>query len=136
MSGAYDPRMTDRIPGTPTGSTTAASSKAPPAVSAPSPALVLASFVPIGFALVLAVVAPGFFAPLLDDRVNVLGNRPLIPFAGALLGLLAINLLVIRLVRSSFVQGLVLALTTTAGVFLVILMPAFVLIAVNLGAID
>ena len=59
------------------------------------------------------------------------------PFAGALLLLLAIDFLAIGLVRSSFVQGLILALTTTAGVFLVILAPAFARIAVNLdGVID
>ena len=61
----------------------------------------------------------------------------MVPFAGALLGLLVIDFLVIGFVRSSFVQGLVLALTTTAGVFLVILVPAFARIAVNLdGVID
>ncbi len=112
-----------------------------PSGAAPAPGsstgLIVASFVPIGFAIVLGVVAPGFYEPLLDDRVNVAGLPALVPFAGALLVLLAIDLLVIALVRSSFVQGLVLALTTTAGVFLVILAPAFARIAVNLdGVID
>ena len=59
------------------------------------------------------------------------------PFAGALLLLLAINFLVIGLVQSSFVQGLIFAVTTTAGVFLVILAPAFARIAVTLdGVVD
>ena len=99
--------------------------------------MVIASFMPIGLAIVLGVVAPGFFAPLLDDRVNVFGTPALVPFAGALVGLLAIDLLVIGLVRSSFLQGLVLAVTTAAGVLLVILVPAMARIAVTLdGAID
>ena len=97
----------------------------------------IASFVPLGFAIVLGIVAPGFYEPLLDDKVNILGAPALVPFAGALLLLLAIDFLVIGLVRSSFVQGLILAVTTTAGVFLVILAPAFARIAVNLdGVID
>ena len=83
--------------------------------------LVVASFLPLGFAIVLALVAPGFYEPLLDDRVNVFGAPALVPFAGALLLLLAFNFLVIGFVRSSFVQGLIFAVTTTAGVFLVIL---------------
>ena len=59
------------------------------------------------------------------------------PFAGALLLLLAFNFLVIGLVRSSFVQGLIFAVTTTAGVFLVILAPAMARISVALdGVID
>ena len=99
--------------------------------------LVLASFVPLAFAIVLGIVAPGFYEPLLDDRVNLFGQPALVPFAGALLGLLVLDFLVIGFVRSSFVQGLVLALTTTAGVFLVILAPAFARIAVTLdGVID
>ena len=99
--------------------------------------LVLASFVPLAFAIVLGIVAPGFYEPLLDDRVSLFGQPAVVPFAGALLGLLVLDLLVIGFVRSSFVQGLVLALTTTAGVFLVILVPAFARIAVTLdGVID
>jgi hypothetical protein len=99
--------------------------------------LVIASFVPLGFAVVLAVVAPGFYEPLLDDRVNVFGAPALVPFAGALLVLLAFNFLVIGFVRSSFVQGLIFAVTTTAGVFLVILAPAMARISVALdGVID
>ena len=102
-----------------------------------STALVVASFVPLGFAIVLGIVAPGFYDPLLDDRVNIFGAPALVPFAGALLLLLAIDFLVIGFVRSSFIQGLILALTTTAGVFLVILAPAFARIAVTLdGIID
>ena len=116
--------MTDPIPHDP-----------PPRPS--STPLIIASFVPLGFAIVLGIVAPGFYEPLLDDQVNILGTPALVPFAGALLLLLAIDFLVIGLVRSSFVQGLILALTTTAGVFLVILAPAFARIAVNLdGVID
>jgi len=99
--------------------------------------LVVASFVPLGFAILLALVAPGFYEPLLDDRVNVFGGPALVPFAGALLLLLAFNFLVIGFVRSSFVQGLILAVTTTAGVFLVILAPAMARISVALdGVID
>ena len=99
--------------------------------------LVIASFVPLGFAVVLAVVAPGFYEPLLDDQVNILGAPALVPFAGALLLLLAFNFLVIGFVRSSFVQGLIFAVTTTAGVFLVILAPAMARISVALdGVID
>src|SRR5690348_7032081 len=103
----------------------------------PPAALVVASFIPIGFAVVLALVAPGFFAPLLDDRANVFGQPSLIPFAGALLLLLAIDLLVLYAVRSPLVRGLVLAVTTTGGVFLVILAPAITIIALSLdGIID
>ena len=99
--------------------------------------LVIASFLPLGFAIVLAVLAPGFYEPLLDDRVNVFGAPALVPFAGALLVLLAFNFLVIGFVRSSFVQGLIFAVTTTAGVFLVILAPAMARISVALdGVID
>ena len=99
--------------------------------------LVVAAFIPLGFASVLALVAPGFYEPLLDDRVNVFGAPALVPFAGALLLLLAFNFLVIGFVRSSFVQGLIFAVTTTAGVFLVILAPAMARISVALdGVID
>ena len=106
----------------------------PPRSSTP---LVVASFVPLAFAIVLAIVAPGFYEPLLDERVNVFGAPALVPFAGALLLLLAFNFLVIGWVRSSFVQGLIFAVTTTAGVFLVILAPAMARISVALdGVID
>ena len=99
--------------------------------------LVVASFVPLGFAIVLALIAPGFYEPLLDDRVNVFGAPALVPFAGALLLLLAFNFFVIGFVRSSFIQGLIFAVTTTAGVFLVILAPAMARISVALhGVID
>ena len=101
----------------------------------PSTVLVAAAFVPIGFAVVLALIAPGFFAPLADDRATVFGVVPLIPFAGALLVLLVVNVLVLFLVRSPFVQGLVTALCTTAGVFLAILAPAITLIAINLDGV-
>ena len=112
-----------------------------PARPAPAPRsstpLVIASLLPLAFAIVLALVAPGFYEPLLDDRVNVFGAPALVPFAGALLLLLAFNFLVIGLVRSSFVQGLIFAVTTTAGVFLVILAPAIARISVALdGVID
>jgi hypothetical protein len=109
------------------------------AVPAPrsSAPLVIASFVPLGFAIALALVAPGFYEPLLEDRVNVFGAPALVPFAWALLLLLAVNLLVIGFVRSSFVQGLIFAVTTTAGVFLVILAPAMARISAALdGVID
>ena len=101
----------------------------------PPAALVVASFIPVGCAVVLALVAPGFYAPLLDGRANVFGQPSLIPFAGALLLLLAIDLLVVYGVRSQLVRGLVLALTTTAGVFLVILAPAITIIALSLDGI-
>jgi hypothetical protein len=107
-----------------------------PAQRSPMP-LVVASFVPLGFAIVLALVAPGFYEPLLADRVNVFGAPALVPFAGALLLLLAFNFLVIGFVRSSFVQGLIFAVTTTAGVSLVILAPAMARISVALdGVLD
>ena len=112
------------------------SARAAPAHQSSTP-LVVASFVPLGFAIVLALVAPGFYEPLLDDRVNVFGAPALVPFAGALLLLLAFDFLVIGFVRSSFVQGLTLAVTTTAGVFLVVLAPAIARISVALdGVID
>ena len=116
--------------------------RVPPPASATRPpstvsrALVVAAFVPLGFAVLLALIAPGFFAPLLDDRVNVFGLPAMIPFAGALLALMAIDLLVAAFVRSAFVQGIVVALTTTAGLFLVILAPALALIAMSLGSIE
>src|SRR5688500_12134364 len=117
--------MTDPIP-----------ARAAPAARSSMP-LVVASFVPRGLAIVLALVAPGFYEPLLDDRVNVFGAPALVPFAGALLLLLALDFLVIGLVRGSFVQGLILAVTTTAGVFLVVLAPAMARISVALdGVID
>ena len=81
------------------------------------------------------MLVPTFYAPLLDGQVNVLGQPPLIPFAGALLALLVVDLLVLFLVRSSFVHGIVLALSTTAGVFLVILAPALVRIAITLDGL-
>ena len=126
--GAYDAGMIVPPPARPAGEAKDAG---------PSAFLVGAAFVPIGFAVVLALVAPGFYAPLVDERAGILGQPPLIPFAGALLGLLVVDLLVLFLVRSSFVQGLVMALSTTAGVFLVILAPAVIQIALNLdGVVD
>lgn len=98
--------------------------------------LVAAAFLPIAFAVVLAVLVPSFYAPLLEGQVNVFGLPALIPFAGALLALLVVDLLVLFLARSSFVHGIVLALSTTAGVCLVILAPALIRIAVTLDGLE
>jgi len=92
----------------------------------------LASLLPVGLVLLLAVIAPGFLTPLLDDALPVLGLAPIVAFLGALAGLFAINLLAARAIRNPFVLGLVVAMTTTAGVFVVILAPAVILILVNL----
>ena len=111
-----------------------APARAVPAQRSSTP-LVIASLVPLGFAILLALVAPGFYEPLLDDQVNLFGAPAVVPFAGALLLLLAFNFLVIGFVRSSFVQGLIIAVTTTAGVFLVILAPAMARISVALDGV-
>jgi hypothetical protein len=117
-----------------TGSSSASTTRRSPTSSR---ALVVAAFVPVAFAVFLALIAPGFYAPLLDERMNVIGLPAVIPFGGVLVALLAIDLLVAAFVRSSFVQGLTLAVTTTAGVFLVILAPALARIAVALdGVVD
>ena len=94
--------------------------------------VMLASLLPVGLVLLLAVIAPGFLTPLLDDALPVLGLAPIVAFLGALAGLFAINLLAARAIRNPFVLGLVVAMTTTAGVFVVILAPAVILILVKL----
>jgi hypothetical protein len=92
----------------------------------------VASFVPLGFALLLAVIAPGFYQPLLDERAAPLGLPPVVGVLAILLGLAAVNLLALRFVRSTVAVGLVVAVTTTVALFVVILAPAIVLIAINL----
>jgi len=92
----------------------------------------IGSLLPIGLVLLLAVIAPGFLAPLLDDAMPILGLQPIVAFLGALAGLFAINLVAARAIRNPFVLGLVVSMTTTAGVFIVIISPAIILIMVNL----
>ena len=109
----------------------------PPAPSAaPSDGIplgvMIGSLLPIGLVLLLAVIAPGFLGPLLDDAMPVLGMPPIVVFLGALAALFAINVLAARAFRNPFVLGRVVAMTTTAGVFIVILAPAVILILVNL----
>ena len=92
----------------------------------------IGSLLPIGLVLLLAVIAPGFLGPLLDDAMPILGMPPIVVFLGALAALFAINVLAARAIHNPFVVGLVVAMTTTAGVFMVILAPAVILILVNL----
>jgi hypothetical protein len=79
----------------------------------------------------LGLIAPGFVAPLFDDRLRLAG----LPVAVLYLLLPLLNLLVARVTRNDDLTALAIAITSFVGLFFGILGPAFVLIAINL-AID
>ena len=93
--------------------------------------VVLASLVPLGFGVVLLLVAPRFLEPLLDSRAAILGLPPAVVVLGILAGLVVVNLLALRFLRSFTAVGIVVAVTTTVGLFVVFLAPAIVLIVIN-----
>ena len=128
---APDPTPAPGRPYSPVQGWQAPGTKAAPSDGIPLGVMIV-SLLPIGLVLLLAAIAPSFLAPLLDDAMPILGLPPIVAFLGALAALFAINLLAARAIRSSFVLGLVLAMTTTAGVFIVILAPAVILILVRM----
>jgi hypothetical protein len=85
----------------------------------------------VGLFLLLAVLSPGFYGPLLDGRATVLGVRPIVPFLAALIGLFAIDVVAARWLRNGCLLTFIVSLTTVAGMFLVILAPALLLIVAS-----
>jgi hypothetical protein len=92
--------------------------------------VLVASIIPAGFALLVLVVAPAFYEPLFDSRTAILGLPPVVGFVILLAGLAAINLVAMRVVRSETAVSVLAAVTTTIGLFVVLLAPAAVSIAV------
>lgn len=130
MTGPPPPPVNGRSPDPPVAWTTPADGRGSGATF--RRLMVVASLVPIAFALLLAIIAPAFLEPLFDTRAAILGLPPIVGFIVVLVGLLAVDVLAIRFLHNPVAVGLVVAVTTTVGLFLVILAPAFVLIAVNL----
>lgn len=91
------------------------------------------ALLPIAALIVLAVVAPNFLSPLVDDRISLVGIPAgiLVLVAIALLSL--VGVLAVNLVRSPAIVFVVLLLTTWVAMVLILLAPAFVLIAINLS---
>ena len=96
-------------------------------------AVKVASIIPAAFALFLLIVAPAFMDPLFTDHAGIPGLPPIVLCVALLAGLAAANMLALRLVRSEVAVGIVVAVTTTIGLFIVILGPAIVLIADDLA---
>ena len=96
-------------------------------------AVQVASVIPAAFALFLLIVAPAFLDPLFTGHAGIPGLPPIVIYVALLAGLAAANMLALRLVRSEVAVGILVAVTTTVGLFIVILGPAIVLIADNLA---
>jgi len=84
-------------------------------------------------AVLLAVLAPAFYAPLFEEPVRIMGLPPAASFFGTLIALVAANLLAVRFVRSTVAVWIVIVVTTTFGTFVAVLGPAIVLIAANMA---
>jgi hypothetical protein len=84
--------------------------------------------------MLFLLIAPGFLEPLFDIRAAVIGLTPVVGLVALLAGLMAVNLLALRFLHSTTGVGIVVAVTTTIGLLVVFLAPAFVLIALNLDA--
>lgn len=90
------------------------------------------SLVPVAFALLLVVIAPGFLGPLLDSGAAILGLPPVVGFA---LVLAVCPVLAFALARARgpiWLSAIVAVIGVSVGLFVVILSPAIILIAVNL----
>jgi hypothetical protein len=82
--------------------------------------------VPVAF---LTIAAPGFFEPMADPRVSIVGLPPVALF----LFLPLINLAVARVTRNEAATLVAIAVTSFLGMALAMLAPAIVLIVVNLS---
>ena len=91
------------------------------------------ALIPIGLATLLWLMASAFYQPLFDERITVLAVSPAVAFLVALAVLAAIGALVVRHVRQAALVGLARFVTTSAGLFLVVLAPAILLILIDLG---
>ena len=87
------------------------------------------AWLPLAPAACLAIIAPGFLAPMADARVRLAGIPPIAVF----LLLPLINLAVAKVTRNESVTWVTIAVTSFLGVVLAILGPAFVLILLNLS---
>jgi hypothetical protein len=96
-------------------------------------AVQVASVIPAAFALFLLIVAPAFLDPLFTGHAGIPALPPIVLYVALLAGLAAANMLALRLVRSEVAVGILVAVTTTIGLFIVILGPAIVIIADNLA---
>jgi len=96
-------------------------------------AVQVASVIPAAFALFLLIVAPAFLDPQFTGHAGIPGLPPIVLYVALLAGLAAANMLALRLVRSEVAVGILVAVTTTIGLFIVILGPAIVLIADDLA---
>jgi hypothetical protein len=90
------------------------------------------ALLPAGAAALLFALAPGFFQPLFDDRVSVIG-LPGGLLLLALVGVLtALGVIVVRLSGSALAIVLVFLCFAAPGLLIVIMGPAIVLIAISL----
>ena len=90
------------------------------------------ALLPLALVGLLGLIAPGFLAPLGDNRVSLMG-LPAGYLAIALLMLLTgIGVLAVRSIRQPVVVALVLVFTTLLSLTVLTFAPAFVLIGINL----
>ena len=87
---------------------------------------------PIVLLVIMALLAPGFMAPLTDDRVSLMGRPAGDLRLGILVLLAVIGIATVRFVRHPVLVGLVLFLTTSIGLTVLILAPSAILILINL----
>jgi hypothetical protein len=94
----------------------------------------LIALIPVVLAGVLLLLAPGFFAPLFDDRQGVLGAPIGLAFIALFAALTGLGVAIVRRFRSAAAIVVVVVACVGPAVFIVILAPAIVLIAINLKA--
>jgi hypothetical protein len=94
----------------------------------------LIAALPAVLLIFLAIVAPGFLAPLADDRLTIVGVPLIVPVVLLFVGVVVAVAWIARRTRSPVVAIVLAAAWVPLGLFIVILSPAIVLIAVNLSS--
>lgn len=98
-----------------------------------APARVVIALLPLWCAIVLWLRMPGFFDPLVDGRLSVVGVPigSIVTFVAGLL--VAFSVLAMLRSRSTLVHLTAFALLTGPSLFLIVMAPSILLIAINLS---